>query len=134
MPFPVDKKYIEETQKSIGYIFPDDFVQKMIKENGGEIKTDEDRWHLFPFFDKSDRKRISRTSNHIEHELKNTRHYETFPANAVPIGGNGCGDYIVLTTNSLDNNLLDDIFIWRHDEKIGELKKLTNSISNLIKN
>jgi hypothetical protein len=37
----------------------------MNTENGGEILTEEDEWQLFPIFDKTDKKRISRTANHI---------------------------------------------------------------------
>ena len=59
MPFPVDLKFIQETEKELGLLFPDIFKQKMMIENGGEIQTDEDDWQIFPFFDKTDNKRIS---------------------------------------------------------------------------
>jgi hypothetical protein len=65
MPFPVDLKYILETERTLGLEFPESFKNKMMRENGGELMTDEDDWLLFPFLDKSDNKRISRTCNHI---------------------------------------------------------------------
>lgn len=45
----------------------------MIKENGGRIDSDNYFFEIHPFFDKSDRKKISRTCNHIGLETKNTR-------------------------------------------------------------
>jgi hypothetical protein len=130
MPFPVDKKYIDDTEKELGLIFPSTFVQKMTEENGGEIATDDDDWELFPFFDKSDKKRISRTCNHIALETKNAREWESFPTNAIAIGQNGSGDFLILQTNSSDNNqLLDAIFIWRHDSD--DIEKVANSILDL---
>lgn len=44
MPFPIDLKYIIETEKELGLIFPDSFKTKMRKENGGEIETEDDDW------------------------------------------------------------------------------------------
>ena len=61
MPFPVDIKYIIETEQELGLVFPDSFKSKMKKENGGELTTEDDDWQLFPFFDKSDNNRMNRT-------------------------------------------------------------------------
>ena len=131
MPFPVDKKYIEDTEKELGLFFPQSFVDKMTGENGGELSTDDDDWQLVPFFDKSDKKRISRTCNHIVLETKNARDWESFPKDVVVIGQNGCGDFLVLKSNSADNKkLLDTIFIWRHEN--GDLEKVADSIQDLI--
>lgn len=33
MPFPVDIKYIIETEQELGLVFPDSFKSKMTKEN-----------------------------------------------------------------------------------------------------
>ena len=37
MPFPVDLKYIRETELEFKLEFPDKFKSKMTKENGGEL-------------------------------------------------------------------------------------------------
>jgi hypothetical protein len=66
MPFPIDKKYIEETESELNVKFPTEFKNRMIKSNGGELLISREfEFELHPFFDKSDRKRISRTCNHI---------------------------------------------------------------------
>jgi hypothetical protein len=131
MPFPVDLKYIQDTEEELGLSFPDIFKQKMVIENGGVFLTEEDEWQLFPFFDRSDNKRISRTNNHIILETKQAKEWNDFPENGVAIGNNGYGDYLVLLTNENDKKQLKDwIFLWSHDT--GELKKLADSIKELI--
>ena len=131
MPFPVDKKFIEDTEKELGLLFPHSFVDKMTVENGGELATDDDEWQLFPFFDKTDNKRISRTCNHIVLETKNARDWPSFPQDLVAIGQNGYGDYLVLQPNPADNKkLLDAVFIWRHET--GDLEKVADSIDELL--
>ena len=131
MPFPVDKKYIDDTEKEFGLLFPQTFIDKMTIENGGELSTDYDDWQLIPFFDKSDKKRISRTCNHIGLETKNAQEWDSFPKDVVTIGQNGCGDFLVLKPNPTDNKkLLDTIFIWRHET--GELEKIADSIQDLF--
>ena len=37
MPFPVDIKFIAETEHELGVEFPKSFKQKMMIENGGEM-------------------------------------------------------------------------------------------------
>lgn len=123
MPFPVDKKYIEKTQNELGVIFPDKFVLKMIKENGGEIITDQDIWQLFPFFDLSDKKRISRTCNHIGHETMESRKWVGFPQTGIAIAENSFGDKLVLMPSDANQKQLQDIiFIWLHET--GELVEI----------
>lgn len=116
MPFPVEPKFIQEAENESGFLFPNDFKNKMIKENGGEIQTDEDDWQLFPFLDKSDKKRISRTCNHILLETRNAKDWNGFPENAIAIATNGCGDYLILLSDSNnDRQLKEDIYIWLHE-------------------
>ncbi|WHT39551.1 hypothetical protein QNH98_02285 [Myroides sp. mNGS23_01] len=60
MLFPIEPKYIVQTEDELGVLFPARFKEKMMQENGGELATKEDDWQLYPFFDRSDKKRISR--------------------------------------------------------------------------
>ncbi|MBC8988435.1 SMI1/KNR4 family protein [Pedobacter sp. N36a] len=130
MPFPIDIKYITETEKELGVIFPDSFKAKMIKENGGELMTDDDNdWQIFPFFDKSDKKRISRTSNHIISETKYARSWGNFPRNGVAIASNGSGDFLILLPTKNDKKLNDEIFTWFHET--GKVEKVANSVEEI---
>lgn len=63
MPFPLDEKYIIETEKELDILFLGSFKVKMMQENGGELVIADNDWQLYPFFDKSDKKRINRTCN-----------------------------------------------------------------------
>lgn len=130
MPFPVDIKYIIETEQELGLVFPDNFKSKMTKENGGELMTEDDDWQLFPFFDKSDNKRMSRTCNHIVLETKQARTWDNFPDNGIAIASNGCGDFLLLLPTKLnDKKLSDEIYIWFHET--GEIEKVADSIEEL---
>lgn len=118
MPFPIDKQFIEETEKRLGVIFPPIFKAKMIQMNGGELFTEDDDWNLYPFLDKSSTKRISRTCNHIELETKDALEWENFPRNGIPIANNGCGDQLILLPSHKGSiNLGDAIYLWRHEEE-----------------
>lgn len=131
MPFPMDIKYINETEKELGVIFPDKFKSKMIKGNGGELLTEEDDWQLFPFFDKSDNKRISRTCNHIGLETKQAREWDNFPKNGIAIASNGYGDTLILLPKN-ENKLSDEIFIWYHET--GQIEKVADNIDEFKDN
>ncbi|WP_397302596.1 SMI1/KNR4 family protein [Nonlabens ulvanivorans] len=128
MPFPIEEKYMMELESELGLIFPLNFRNRMIKCNGGELITDDLEIELFPFFDKSDKKRISRTCNHIGIETKNAQGWNGFPDNGVAIGSDGFGNLLILAHKG-DGNLADTIYFWTHDN--GEIEKLANSIDEL---
>ncbi len=130
MPFPLDKKFIDETEKELGVTFPKKFVQKMLNDNGGEVSTDNDDWTLYPFFDKTDKKRISRTCNHIGLETKKAKEWTTFPGSGIAIGTNGTGDQLILLVDTTNDKILcEDIYIWKHET--GDIVKVADSITEL---
>ena len=94
MPFPVEEKYIQQTEEELQVLFPEAFKKRMMKENGGE--TPDEEFQLFPFWDKSDRKRLSRTSNNISLETKNAKNWSGFPNNSIAIGVDGYGNLLIL--------------------------------------
>ncbi len=128
MPFPVDEKYILETESELKVTFPNEFKSRMIKINGGEITINRVGFDLHPFFDKSDRKRISRTCNHIGLETKNAREWNGFPENGIAIGFDGYGNLLILRHDG--NGILEDmIYFWNHET--GEIEKIAESINRL---
>lgn len=130
MPFPVDIKYIIETEQELGLVFPDSFKSKMTKENGGELFTDGDDWQLFPFFDKSDKKRMSRTCNHIVLETQQARTWDNFPGNGIAIASNGSGDNLILLLLDNDNKKLrEEIYLWQHET--GDIQQVAKTIDEL---
>ena len=128
MPFPIEEKYITETESELNVKFPIEFKNRMIKLNGGELIVEEFDFQLYPFFDKSNRKRISRTCNHIGLETKNARKWNNFPENGIAIASDGGGNHLVLIHNG-DGNLSNEIFFWDHE--VGELEKVAEFISEL---
>jgi hypothetical protein len=127
MAFPVEEKYITETESEFSLVFPAKFRARMITMNGGELVTDDFNFELYPFFDKSDKKRISRTCNHIGLETKNAMEWQEFPKNAIAIASDGYGNQVVLLHNG-DGTLKEDIFLWNHET--GETNKIANSIND----
>ncbi len=128
MPFPIEEKYILKTESELNVVFPVEFKSRMIKLNGGELVTSRHEFELYPFFDESDRKRISRTCNHIALETKNAREQKDFPENAIAIGSDGFGNQIILIHNG-NGILTDEIYFWDHE--IRGLKKVAKSIQKL---
>ena len=119
MPFPVAEQFIAETEQKLGVLFPPAFRLRMSLNNGGEVSTSEDDWQLHPFFDTSDRKRLSRTSNDIVRETASARECHGFPPEAIAIAANGSGDYLVFLPIPGWTTLQPQPFIWLHET--GEL-------------
>ncbi len=133
MPFPLDEKYIIETEKELEIVFPSNFRIKMMHENGGELVIDEDYWQLHPFFDKSDKKRINRTCNHIGLETKEAKTWHNFPRNGITIASNGSGDHLILLPSKRNNEKLgDEIYTWYHET--GKIEKVADNIDKFFDN
>ncbi|MDR0196340.1 MAG: SMI1/KNR4 family protein [Myroides sp.] len=129
MPFPIELKYIEQTEEELGVLFPDQFKTKMMQENGGELTSKEDDWQVYPFFDRSDKKRINRTCN-IGLETKQASSWHNFPANAIAIASNGSGDYLILLPETGNEKQLSEvIYSWWHEEGIPQ--QIADSINDL---
>lgn len=129
MAFPLDDKYIKETESEFNVKFPSEFKNRMIKSNGGELLiSDKFKFELYPFFDKTDRKRISRTCNHIGLETKNAREWNGFPDNVIAIGADGYGNQLILTHNG-NGNLTEELYFWNHETR--QMEKIAESINKL---
>ncbi len=131
MPFPVDEKYIIQTEQTLRARFPDSFREKMKKENGGEVETPPDVWNLYPFFDTSDKKKIKRTSNDITRETESAKEWVGFPEKAIAIGFNGCGDQLVfLRLEDVPQVLSETVYWWDHETR--NLNKIAKVFSELL--
>jgi hypothetical protein len=132
MPFPVDIRFVNETEQKLGVKFPPSFVNYMVKQNGGEVVTEPDSWQLFPFFDTSDRKRLARTCNDIVRETSSARNSAFgFPPEAVAVGANGTGDHLVFLPQADAPHLLDHA-VWWWDHETGELNRVADDFSDLV--
>ena len=116
MPFPVEGRWITETETKLGIRFPAGFSVAMARSNGGTVSTPVGSFELFPFFDASDRNRIRRTCGSIDRETRGARTRPGFPQTAVAIGSNDCGDLLILLPAADRPDLLQhEVFWWDHE-------------------
>ena len=130
MPFPVDIKYVSQTEQKLGIKFPPSYVVKMARLNGGSVETSSDAWDLCPIFDTSDKKRLQRTCNDIVRETKSAQNWPDFPIGAVAIASNGTGDQLVFIPQAGTPELLDHAVYW-WDHETGELEKVAEDFGDL---
>ena len=133
MPFPVDAKWITETEEKLRVRFPAAFINAMTKDNGGSVRMSIDAFTLFSFLDKSDRKRIQRICSSIDRETVTARSdWVGFPPNAVAIGANGGGDLLVLLPmDDSPNTLQHTIYWWDHET--GDVHHAADDFADLPK-
>ena len=127
MAFNLDEKYVKEAEEELGAILPLNYKKIMQKSNGGCVIDKEEYWELFPIFDKSTKKRVSRTCNHIVTENKRNIKRAKFPNNILGIGSNACGDLLVIKKEK--NIYKDEIYTWNHET--GKIELLSNNFSEL---
>lgn len=116
MPFPVQERYLVEAEAELGVRLPADLRVRLMKCNGGRVEVAEDYWELHPVFDKSNRKRISRTASHIVRETDYARTWPGFPPDAIAVGSNGTADRLMLLPDP-DNQgqCRDELYLWDHE-------------------
>ncbi len=127
MTFNLDEKYIVEAEMQLNARLPMSYKNSMLKNNGGTIKLKNDCWEQYPIFDKSDRKRISRTCNHIISETRSCEGFGDFPNNAIAIAGNGSGDQLIIQLE--DSVFSSAVYLWSHET--GEIEKVASEFHEL---
>jgi hypothetical protein len=130
MAFPVDVKFVRQTESKLGRKLPAGYVAEMCIDNGGQVKAGGDEWNLYPIFDDSDRKRLKRTCNDITRETTAAKQWADFPENALAIGGNGGGDQLVLLAESAES-YANAVYWWDHET--GALNRVADDFDELSK-
>ena len=113
MPFPGTEEILRRAEQELGLALPPPYRARLLRENGGEVDAADDTWELFPVQDTADRKRVSRTANHVVRETAEARTWSRFPAEAVAIAANGSGDYLILRPAA--GRLGDTVLLWDHE-------------------
>ncbi|PTA50280.1 SMI1/KNR4 family protein [Shewanella morhuae] len=129
MPFNLSEEQLAKSEKELGAILPYEYREAMKLNNGDEALTEENEWEFYPVKDNSDKKRLSRTCNHILYETESCKNFGNFPKNALAIAGNGSGDQMVLLKES--EIYLNAVFLWQHET--GELQELASSFCEIKK-
>jgi hypothetical protein len=110
MAFPVSEDKIVYAETVLGRRLPELLRSRLLRDNGGDLITDDDDWILHPVRDDSDRKRLSRTANDIVTETKVALRWSGFPSDGIAMASNGSGNLLVLMPDS------DDVFFWDHED------------------
>jgi hypothetical protein len=131
MPFPVDAKFVAQTEAKLGVRLPLGYVAQMLPRNGGSVAAGGDHWDLYPIFDDSDKKRLKRTCNDVVRETRRFAEWKTYPQGAIAIGGNGGGDQLVLLRKVGDSRLGDEVFWWDHET--GDVHSVADDFADLKK-
>ena len=126
MPFDIPENELKKTEDIIGTL-PEEYRLAMIEENGGEAETEEDHWEFYPIKDTSDRKRISRTCNHIISETESCKGYVNFPESVIAIANNGLGDQMLFLKE--DGKFKNEVYLWLHET--GETEKIADSFNGI---
>ena len=129
MPFPLEMRFVQQTEKKLARRLPLDYVAKMCRNNGGEIKTGAGVFRLYPIFDSTDRKRLTRTCNDIVRETASARDWPNFPPDALAIGDNGGGDKLVFLPEGDASRFADAVYWWDHET--GELHLVADAFEEL---
>jgi len=128
MPFDLAEQFIIAAENVLGAALPVEYKVAMQLSNGGEVEIDGDDWNLHPIADTSDRKRLSRTANHILAESQVCQGWQGFPENALAIASNGAGDQLFFLKNGAAFDAT--VYAWSHET--GELKAVADSFKKLL--
>lgn len=127
MPFDLSEEQLKATESEIGATFPESYRRQMMRSNGGEVNAVSDYWSLIPLRDTSDRKRLSRTANHLLVETKSFSGFPSWPENAYAVAENGTGDALVMFRDGAQ--IKPQVFCWHHED--GALELVTEDFSSL---
>ena len=128
VPWPVEQRFIDEAQLALGVRFPRNLVARLRRSNGGEVTIDGQTWWFHPVWDKSDKKRLTRTSNDIVRETLTARTWPGFPPAAVVIArGLGAERLVLLPEEDDPNQLGEEVHDWDPEN----LKSIASSVMDL---
>jgi hypothetical protein len=127
MPFDLAETFVLAAERELGSPLPASYRGALLRENGGELATESDDWELYPIADASDRKRLSRTANHIIKETESCRSWPHFPEGALAIAGNGSGDQLVFLKEGA--RFGPAVYAWSHET--GAIEKVSDDFAKL---
>ncbi len=115
MPYPGNEELVAAAEEALGRKLSAQHRQRLIQQNGGEVRALREYWTLYPVWDATNRKTMGRTANHIVRENQGLRREwpDVWPEGCIAIADNGGGDYLVLSPAD------DVVRFWDHET--GEL-------------
>lgn len=111
MAYPGSEDLVAAAEEILGRRLPEQHRQRLIQENGGEVRAIGEDWTLYPVWDPTNRKTMGRSTNHIvrENEALRREWPDVWPDGVVAIADNDGGDYLVLSPDE------DAVRLWDHE-------------------
>jgi len=128
MAFDISDNQIARTEAILRRKLPPVYRAILSNNNGGTAFTDEDQWDIHPIKDDSDRKRLSRSCDHVLAETQTAKAWKGFPSEALAVGDNGFGDVMFLLPSELDPSIFGErLFVFWHET--GTIEPLAENLS-----
>jgi len=128
MAFDLFEEQLQDSEDEFGARFPESYRHQMMRSNGGEVDAASDYWNLIPLRDTSDRKRLSRTANHVLVETKSLSRFPSWHEHAFAIAENRTGDALVVLRD--DDQIKPQVFYWCHES--GAIESVAEDFSSLM--
>jgi hypothetical protein len=131
IPSPASEESIRETETALKIKFPPSYREKMLKENGGELKLKEGAFHLIPVR-ASGLEAGAKTAGHdVVSATKEQKKNYTFPNDGIAFAANDAGDHLVFVKEYYHSDKLKNgVFLW--NKKIGFVKRVAEDFSKLL--
>jgi hypothetical protein len=79
MPFATTIAKVETAERYLGVHLPEEFRQRLVSVNGGELSTGGEDWRLFPVLDITNHSTADHGTTDIVSETRHARTLEGFP-------------------------------------------------------
>ena len=127
MPFPLDERWVVACEDRLGCRLPDTYRVAMMRSNGGTVTIGGDDWTLHPIQDRSDRKRMKRTSADIVYETAAMKGWTDWPGDRLKIAANGYGDALLLLRTT--DGYGPEVLLWDHET--GQSRRIAADFSEV---
>jgi SMI1 / KNR4 family (SUKH-1) len=128
VPFDLPEASFEALEDRLAARLPQSYRSAMLGSNGGEICMSGDVWQLHPIEDKSDRKRLSRSANHVIRQTQECQEWPNFSPIALVIASNGSGDQLIFLKGA--DTFGPEVYLWAHET--GKMQKVADDFSEFL--
>ena len=133
IPSPASEESIQETELVLKIKFPPSYREKMLRENGGELKLKEGVFHLIPVRGSGGggETGAKAAAHDVVGATKEQKKNYTFPSDGTAFAANDAGDHLVFVKEYYHSDKLKNgVFLW--NKKIGFVKRVAEDFSKLL--
>jgi len=106
---------IELAEATLRATLPESFRRFLLEQEPRELEILGLVWDLNPVFETNVGDFSRHRGSAIVAETMDARAWDGFPAGAIAVGSDGCGNYLVFLPNELQAGLKDELYIWWHE-------------------